>query len=50
MGTEEVRVALLGADGRVTELKCGDGYRVRPSGRLRSELDHVLSSATALAA
>jgi DNA polymerase-3 subunit alpha len=49
-GPEEVRVALLGADGRITELKCGDGFRVRPSGRLRSELDHVLSSATALAA
>ena len=49
-GPEEVRVALLGTDGRVTELKCGDGYRVRPSGHLRSELNHVLSSATALAA
>jgi DNA polymerase-3 subunit alpha len=49
-GAEEVRVALLGTDGRVTELKCGDGYRVRPSGHLRSELNHVLSSATALAA
>jgi len=49
-GPEEVRVALLGADGRMTELRCGDGFRVRPSGRLRSELDHVLSSATALAA
>jgi DNA polymerase-3 subunit alpha len=49
-GPEEVRVALLGVDGRMTELRCGDGFRVRPSGRLRSELDHVLSSATALAA
>ncbi|HEX5375231.1 MAG TPA: DNA polymerase III subunit alpha [Solirubrobacterales bacterium] len=49
-GPEEVRVALLGTDGRTTELKCGEGFRVRPSGRLRSELDHVLSSATALAA
>ena len=49
-GPEEVRVALLGTGGRVTELKCGDGYRVRPSGHLRSELNHVLSSATALAA
>jgi DNA polymerase-3 subunit alpha len=49
-GPEEVRVALLGADGRMTELKCGEGFRVRPSGRLRGELDHVLSSAPALAA
>jgi DNA polymerase-3 subunit alpha len=49
-GPEEVRVALVGVDGRTTELKCGDGYRVRPSGHLRSELDHVLASATALAA
>jgi len=49
-GPEEVRLALVGLDGRTTELKCGDGYRVRPSGHLRSELDHVLSSATALAA
>jgi DNA polymerase-3 subunit alpha len=49
-GPEEVRLALVGGDGRTTELKCGDGYRVRPSGHLRSELDHVLSSATALAA
>jgi DNA polymerase-3 subunit alpha len=49
-GPEEVRVALLGADGRMTELRCGDCFRVRPSGRLRSELDHLLSSATALAA
>jgi DNA polymerase III subunit alpha len=49
-GPEEVRVALLGPDGRTTELRCGDDFRVRPSGRLRSELDHVLSSATVLAA
>jgi DNA polymerase-3 subunit alpha len=49
-GPEEVRVALRGADGRVTELKCGDSYRVRSSGHLRSELNHILSSATALAA
>jgi DNA polymerase-3 subunit alpha len=49
-GAEEVRVALRGADGRTTELRCGDGFRVRPSGRLRSELDHVLATATLLAA
>jgi DNA polymerase-3 subunit alpha len=49
-GPEEVRVALIGSDGRTTELKCGDSYRVRPSGHLRSELNHVLTSATALAA
>jgi len=49
-GPEEVRVSLLGSDGRMTELRCGDRYRVRPSGHLRSELNHILSSATALAA
>jgi len=49
-GPEEVRVALLGADGRMTELRCGDNFRVRSSGKLRSELDQVLSSAIALAA
>jgi DNA polymerase-3 subunit alpha len=49
-GPEEVRVALLGADGRTTELRCGEQFRVRPSGHLRGELDHVLASATALAA
>jgi DNA polymerase III subunit alpha len=36
--------------GETTLLQCGEGYRVRPSGRLRSELDHVLASASALAA
>jgi DNA polymerase-3 subunit alpha len=36
--------------GETTLLECGEGYRVRPSGRLRSELDHVLESASALAA
>jgi DNA polymerase-3 subunit alpha len=36
--------------GETTLLRCGEGYRVRPSGRLRSELDHVLESASALAA
>ena len=36
--------------GETTLLQCGEGYRVRPSGRLRSELDHVLESASALAA
>jgi DNA polymerase III subunit alpha len=49
-GPDEVRLALVGTGGRTTELRCGDGYRVRPSGHLRSELDHVLSSATSLAA
>jgi len=49
-GPEEVRVALLGTDGRMTELKCGDDFRVRASGKLRSELEQVLSSAPALAA
>jgi DNA polymerase III subunit alpha len=49
-GDAQVRVALLGAGGRTTVLECGERFRVRPSGMLRSELDHVLASAVALAA
>ena len=49
-GDTHVRLAIRGAGGRTTVLQCGDGYRVRPSGRLQSELDHVLGSASALAA
>jgi DNA polymerase-3 subunit alpha len=49
-GDTDVRLAIHGAGGRTTMLRCGDAYRVRPSGRLQSELDHVLGSAAALAA
>ncbi len=49
-GDTPVRVSLVGPE-RTTVLQArGDGYRVRPSGHLRSELDHVLGSASALAA
>jgi DNA polymerase-3 subunit alpha len=48
-GDTEVHFVVRSA-GETTLLECGEGYRVRPSGRLRSELDHVLESATALAA
>ncbi len=49
-GDSPVRVSLVGPE-RTTVLQArGDGYRVRPSGHLRSELDHVLGNAAALAA
>jgi DNA polymerase-3 subunit alpha len=48
-GDTDVHFVIRSA-GETTLLRCGEGYRVRPSGRLRSELDHVLESASALAA
>jgi len=49
-GDIPVRVSLIGPE-RTTVLESrGDNYRVRPSGHLRSELDHVLGNASALAA
>jgi hypothetical protein len=48
-GDTEVHFVVRSA-GETTLLECGEGFRVRPSGRLRSELDHVLESASALAA
>jgi DNA polymerase-3 subunit alpha len=48
-GDAHVHLSIRGAAGETTLLKCGEGYRVRPSGRLQSELDHVLGTA-ALAA
>jgi DNA polymerase-3 subunit alpha len=48
-GEADVHLAIRGEDGRPTELKLGEEYRVRPSGGLRAELDQVLG-ADALAA
>ncbi|HEY5707808.1 MAG TPA: DNA polymerase III subunit alpha [Solirubrobacterales bacterium] len=45
-GDAEVHLAIRTAAGEPKRLLLGEGYRVRPSGRLRSELDHVLSSAS----
>ncbi len=49
-GEAEVHLAIRTEDGVSRRLLLGDGFRVRPSGRLQSELDHVLGSASALAA
>jgi DNA polymerase-3 subunit alpha len=48
-GDAHVHLSIRGAAGETTLLKCGEDYRVRPSGRLQSELDHLLGAA-ALAA
>ncbi|HEX6753458.1 MAG TPA: DNA polymerase III subunit alpha [Solirubrobacterales bacterium] len=49
-GDAEVHLAIRTATGESKRLLLGEGYRVRPSGGLRSELDHVLDNASALAA
>jgi len=49
-GDTPVRLTVVGAGERRTPLKLGNAYRVRPSGRLQSELDHLLGPASALAA
>jgi DNA polymerase III subunit alpha len=41
-GEADVHLEIRGAGGEPTEVKLGDGYRVRPSSGLRAELDHVL--------
>jgi DNA polymerase-3 subunit alpha len=48
-GDTEVHLAVSNGNGETTVLQCGESFRVRPSGRLQSELDHVLGAA-ALAA
>jgi DNA polymerase-3 subunit alpha len=48
-GETEVHLAVRNGSGETTVLQCGEDFRVRPSGRLQSELDHLLGSA-ALAA
>jgi len=49
-GEAEVHLAIRNGGGEPKRLALGEGFRVRPSGRLRSELDHVLQGASALAA
>jgi DNA polymerase III subunit alpha len=48
-GEADVHLAISGSGGAPKRLQLGEAFRVRPSGRLRSELDHVLGTA-ALAA
>jgi DNA polymerase-3 subunit alpha len=48
-GEADVHLAIGGSGGEPKRLLLGEAFRVRPSGRLRSELDHVLGTA-ALAA
>jgi DNA polymerase-3 subunit alpha len=48
-GETEVHLMVRNGNGETTVLQCGEGLRVRPSGRLQSELDHLLGAA-ALAA
>jgi DNA polymerase-3 subunit alpha len=48
-GETDVRLTVRNGNGETTILQCGEAFRVRPSGRLQSELDHVLGAA-ALAA
>ena len=49
-GDAEVRVAVRNGAAEPRRFALGDAYRVRPSAHLRSELDHLLGSASALAA
>jgi DNA polymerase III subunit alpha len=48
-GDADVHLAIRSNGGEAKRLLLGEGFRVRPSGRLQSELDHVLGTA-ALAA
>jgi DNA polymerase-3 subunit alpha len=41
-GEADVHLAIRGEGGEPTEIKLGNGYRVRPSSGLRAELDQVL--------
>jgi len=49
-GDSDFHLAVRHVDGGRTLLQFGERYRVRTSGRLKSELDHVLGPASALAA
>jgi DNA polymerase-3 subunit alpha len=49
-GEADVHLAVRDEDGTPSELRLGDGYRVRPSSGLRAELDQILGGADALAA
>ncbi|HEU4736945.1 MAG TPA: DNA polymerase III subunit alpha [Solirubrobacterales bacterium] len=44
-GEAEVHLAIHNGAAEPRRFLLGEGYRVRPSGRLRSELDHVLGTA-----
>ena len=43
-GEADVHLAIRGENGKPTEVRLGDGYRVRPSSGLRAELDQVLGT------
>jgi DNA polymerase III subunit alpha len=43
-GEADVHLAIRGEDGKPTEVRLGNGYRVRPSSGLRAELDQVLGT------
>jgi DNA polymerase-3 subunit alpha len=49
-GEAEVRLSIRNGAAEPRRLTLGEAYRVRPSGRLQSELDHLLGSTGALAA
>ncbi len=49
-GEAEVHLAIRNGAAEPRRFLLGEEYRVRPSGRLQSELDHLLGSAAALAA
>jgi len=49
-GDAEVHLSIRNGAAEPRRFLLGEGYRVRPSGRLQSELDHLLGSAAALAA
>ncbi len=49
-GESEVHLAIRNGGPEPRRLQLGEAYRVRPSAHLRSELDHVLGSAAAIAA
>ncbi len=49
-GEAEVQLAIRNGATEPTRLLLGERFRVRPSGRLQSELDHVLGTVSAVAA
>jgi DNA polymerase-3 subunit alpha len=49
-GEAEVHLAIRNGAAEPKRLVLGEAFRVRPSAHLQSELDHVLGSASALAA
>jgi DNA polymerase III subunit alpha len=44
-GDADVQLAISGNGGESRRLQLGEAFRVRPSGRLQSELDHLLGTA-----